>query len=74
MFLWVDDKEAFHVNRAFRVHGTTQLLVHLRRIVPPLMNLSILEITRFEQTFKNALTTLQMGGGKGGSELIQGKC
>jgi glutamate dehydrogenase (NADP+) len=67
---WVDDHGDTHVNRAFRVQ-------HSSAIGPfkggmrfhPSVNLSILKFLAFEQTFKNALTTLPMGGGKGGSNF-----
>ena len=67
---WVDDKGNTHVNRAFRIQ-------HNSAIGPfkggmrfhPSVNLSILKFLAFEQTFKNALTTLPMGGGKGGSDF-----
>ena len=67
---WVDDKGEAHVNRAFRIQ-------HNSAIGPfkggmrfhPSVNLSILKFLAFEQTFKNALTTLPMGGGKGGSDF-----
>ena len=67
---WVDDRGQTHVNRAFRVQ-------HSSAIGPfkggmrfhPSVNLSILKFLGFEQTFKNALTTLPMGGGKGGSDF-----
>ena len=67
---WMDDKGESHVNRAFRVQ-------HNSAIGPfkggmrfhPSVNLSILKFLGFEQTFKNALTTLPMGGGKGGSDF-----
>jgi glutamate dehydrogenase (NADP+) len=67
---WVDDHNHVHTNRAFRVQ-------HSSAIGPfkggmrfhPSVNLSILKFLAFEQTFKNALTTLPMGGGKGGSDF-----
>jgi glutamate dehydrogenase (NADP+) len=67
---WVDDKGVEHTNRAFRIQ-------HNSAIGPfkggmrfhPSVNLSILKFLAFEQTFKNALTTLPMGGGKGGSDF-----
>jgi glutamate dehydrogenase (NADP+) len=67
---WMDDHGHVHVNRAFRVQ-------HSSAIGPfkggmrfhPSVNLSILKFLAFEQTFKNALTTLPMGGGKGGSDF-----
>ena len=67
---WLDDHGSAHVNRAFRVQ-------HNSAIGPfkggmrfhPSVNLSILKFLAFEQTFKNALTTLPMGGGKGGADF-----
>ena len=67
---WVDDHNHTHTNRAFRIQ-------HSSAIGPfkggmrfhPSVNLSILKFLGFEQTFKNALTTLPMGGGKGGSDF-----
>jgi glutamate dehydrogenase (NADP+) len=67
---WMDDKGQVHTNRAFRIQ-------HNSAIGPfkggmrfhPSVNLSILKFLAFEQTFKNALTTLPMGGGKGGSDF-----
>jgi glutamate dehydrogenase (NADP+) len=67
---WVDDKGQPQTNRAFRVQ-------HNSAIGPfkggmrfhPSVNLSILKFLAYEQTFKNALTTLPMGGGKGGSDF-----
>ena len=67
---WVDDSGQTQVNRAWRVQ-------HNSAIGPfkggmrfhPSVNLSILKFLAFEQTFKNALTTLPMGGGKGGSDF-----
>ena len=67
---WVDDRGQVQVNRAWRVQ-------HSSAIGPfkggmrfhPTVNLSILKFLAFEQTFKNALTTLPMGGGKGGADF-----
>ena len=67
---WVDDRGQVQVNRGFRIQ-------HSNAIGPfkggmrfhPSVNLSILKFLAFEQTFKNALTTLPMGGGKGGSDF-----
>ncbi|MCM5681595.1 NADP-specific glutamate dehydrogenase [Schlegelella sp. S2-27] len=67
---WIDDAGHTQVNRAWRVQ-------HSNAIGPfkggmrfhPSVNLSILKFLAFEQTFKNALTTLPMGGGKGGSDF-----
>jgi glutamate dehydrogenase (NADP+) len=67
---WTDDRGEAHTNRGMRVQ-------HSSAIGPfkggmrfhPSVNLSILKFLGFEQTFKNALTTLPMGGGKGGSDF-----
>jgi len=67
---WMDDTGRMQVNRGFRIQ-------HNSAIGPfkggmrfhPSVNLSILKFLAFEQTFKNALTTLPMGGGKGGSDF-----
>ncbi len=67
---WVDDRQQTQTNRAFRIQ-------HNSAIGPfkggmrfhPSVNLSILKFLAFEQTLKNALTTLPMGGGKGGSDF-----
>lgn len=67
---WVDDQGQVQVNRAFRIQ-------HNSAIGPfkggmrfhPSVNQSVLKFLAFEQTFKNALTTLPLGGGKGGSDF-----
>ncbi|WP_218242811.1 NADP-specific glutamate dehydrogenase [Comamonas fluminis] len=67
---WTDDKGQVQVNRGFRIQ-------HSMAIGPfkgglrfhPSVNQSVLKFLAFEQTFKNALTTLPMGGGKGGSDF-----
>ncbi|MDM5067650.1 NADP-specific glutamate dehydrogenase [Aeromonas salmonicida] len=67
---WVDDKGKVQVNRGYRIQ-------HSSAIGPfkggmrfhPSVDLSVLKFLAFEQTFKNALTTLPMGGGKGGSDF-----
>ncbi|WDO03897.1 NADP-specific glutamate dehydrogenase [Aeromonas allosaccharophila] len=67
---WVDDRGLVQVNRGYRVQ-------HSSAIGPfkggmrfhPSVNTSVLKFLAFEQTFKNALTTLPMGGGKGGSDF-----
>ncbi|WP_279606375.1 Glu/Leu/Phe/Val dehydrogenase dimerization domain-containing protein, partial [Aeromonas caviae] len=67
---WVDDQGQVQVNRGYRVQ-------HSSAIGPfkggmrfhPSVDLSVLKFLAFEQTFKNALTTLPMGGGKGGSDF-----
>src|SRR5690606_16320561 len=67
---WVDDQDTVHVNRGFR-------LLHSSAIGPfkagmrfhPSVNLCIHKFLALEQTFRNALTTLPMGGGKGGCDF-----
>ena len=67
---WVDDKGQTHVNRAFRVQYNSAIGPFKGGMrFHPSVNLSILKFLGFEQTFKNALTTLPMGGGKGGSDF-----
>ena len=67
---WVDDKGQTQVNRAFRVQHSMAIGPYkgVMRFHPS-VNLSILKFLAFEQSFKNALTTLPMGGGKGGSDF-----
>jgi len=67
---WVDDKGQTQVNRAFRVQHNSAIGPYKGGMrFHPSVNLSILKFLGFEQTFKNALTTLPMGGGKGGSDF-----
>lgn len=67
---WTDDKGESHVNRAFRVQHSSAIGPYKGGMrFHPSVNLSILKFLAFEQTFKNALTTLPMGGGKGGSDF-----
>nr|CAJ2476673.1 unnamed protein product [Leishmania braziliensis] len=67
---WVDDKGVTHVNRAFRVQFNSAIGPYKGGMrFHPSVNLSILKFLAFEQTFKNSLTTLPMGGGKGGSDF-----
>jgi len=67
---WVDDKGQVHVNRGFRVQMNSAIGPYKGGIrFHPSVNLSILKFLAFEQTFKNSLTTLPMGGGKGGSDF-----
>lgn len=67
---WVDDKGNVQVNRAFRVQHNSAIGPYKGGMrFHPSVNLSILKFLAFEQTFKNALTTLPMGGGKGGSDF-----
>jgi glutamate dehydrogenase (NADP+) len=67
---WTDDKGESHVNRAFRIQHSSTIGPYKGGMrFHPSVNLSILKFLAFEQTFKNALTTLPMGGGKGGSDF-----
>ena len=67
---WVDDKGKTQVNRAFRVQHSMAIGPYKGGMrFHPSVNQSILKFLAFEQTFKNALTTLPMGGGKGGSDF-----
>ncbi len=67
---WVDDAGQTQVNRAFRIQHSNALGPFKGGMrFHPSVNLSILKFLAFEQTFKNALTTLPMGGGKGGSDF-----
>jgi len=67
---WVDDEGNNHVNRGFRVEFNSAIGPYKGGLrLHPSVNLSILKFLGFEQTFKNSLTTLPMGGGKGGSDF-----
>jgi glutamate dehydrogenase/leucine dehydrogenase len=67
---WVDDKGAVQVNRAYRIQMNSALGPYKGGLrFHPSVNLSILKFLAFEQIFKNALTTLPLGGGKGGSDF-----
>lgn len=67
---WTDDKGQVQVNRAFRVQYNSAIGPYKGGMrFHPSVNLSILKFLGFEQIFKNALTTLPMGGGKGGSDF-----
>ncbi|PJG83856.1 NADP-specific glutamate dehydrogenase [Caviibacterium pharyngocola] len=67
---WTDDKGQVQVNRAFRVQFNSAIGPFKGGMrFHPSVNLSILKFLGFEQIFKNALTTLPMGGGKGGSDF-----
>lgn len=67
---WTDDKGQIQVNRAFRVQFSSAIGPYKGGMrFHPSVNLSILKFLGFEQIFKNALTTLPMGGGKGGSDF-----
>lgn len=67
---WMDDKGDVHVNRGYRVQFNSAIGPYKGGIrFHPSVNLSILKFLGFEQIFKNSLTTLPMGGGKGGSDF-----
>ncbi len=67
---WLDDQGQTQVNRAFRIQYNSAIGPFKGGMrFHPSVNLSILKFLGFEQTFKNALTTLPMGGGKGGSDF-----
>ena len=67
---WVDDKGEVQINRGYRIQHSSSIGPYKGGIrFHPSVNLSILKFLAFEQTFKNALTTLPMGGGKGGSDF-----
>lgn len=67
---WIDDAGKTHVNRGYRIQMNSAIGPYKGGIrFHPSVNLSILKFLAFEQTFKNSLTTLPMGGGKGGSDF-----
>lgn len=67
---WVDDQGEIQVNRGYRIQFNSAIGPYKGGLrFHPSVNLSILKFLGFEQTFKNALTTLPMGGGKGGSNF-----
>lgn len=67
---WVDDKGNYRINRGYRVQMNSAIGPYKGGLrFHPTVNLSILKFLAFEQTFKNALTMLPMGGGKGGSNF-----
>jgi glutamate dehydrogenase (NADP+) len=67
---WTDDEGNIHVNRGFRVEFNSAIGPYKGGLrFHPTVNLSILKFLGFEQVFKNSLTTLPMGGGKGGSDF-----
>jgi glutamate dehydrogenase (NADP+) len=67
---WVDDQGKVHVNLGYRVQFNNAIGPYKGGLrFHPSVNLSILKFLGFEQIFKNALTTLPMGGGKGGSDF-----
>ena len=67
---WVDDKGEIRVNRGYRIEMNSAIGPYKGGLrFHPSVNLSILKFLAFEQVFKNSLTTLPMGGGKGGSDF-----
>ena len=72
---WVDDNGEIQVNRGYRIQMNSAIGPYKGGLrFHPTVNLSVLKFLAFEQTFKNSLTTLPMGGGKGGSDFDpQGK-
>ena len=67
---WVDDKGQVQTNRAFRIQHNSAIGPYKGGMrFHPSVNMSILKFLAFEQTFKNALTTLPMGAGKGGADF-----
>ena len=67
---WMDDEGKYHVNRGFRIEMNSAIGPYKGGLrFHPSVNLSILKFLAFEQVFKNSLTTLPMGGGKGGSDF-----
>jgi glutamate dehydrogenase (NADP+) len=67
---WVDDEGDIHVNRGYRIQMSSAIGPYKGGLrFHPTVNASILKFLAFEQVFKNSLTTLPMGGGKGGSDF-----
>jgi glutamate dehydrogenase (NADP+) len=67
---WVDDKGEVQINRGYRIQMNSAIGPYKGGLrFHPSVNLSILKFLAFEQVFKNSLTTLPMGGGKGGSDF-----
>src|SRR5436305_11468472 len=67
---WDDDRGAVHINRGFRIEMNSAIGPYKGGLrFHPSVNLGILKFLAFEQVFKNSLTTLPMGGGKGGSDF-----
>ena len=67
---WQDDRGGVHVNRGFRIEMNSAIGPYKGGLrFHPSVNLGILKFLAFEQVFKNSLTTLPMGGGKGGSDF-----
>ncbi|MEX1276075.1 MAG: NADP-specific glutamate dehydrogenase [Bacteroidota bacterium] len=67
---WLDDQGEIHVNRGFRIEMNSAIGPYKGGLrFHPSVNIGILKFLAFEQVFKNSLTTLPMGGGKGGSDF-----
>lgn len=67
---WIDDKGEIHVNRGYRIQMNSAIGPYKGGLrFHPTVNMSILKFLAFEQVFKNSLTTLPMGGAKGGSDF-----
>lgn len=67
---WMDDQGEIHINRGFRIEMSSALGPYKGGLrFHPSVNLSILKFLAFEQVFKNSLTSLPIGGGKGGSDF-----
>ncbi|NQY67469.1 MAG: NADP-specific glutamate dehydrogenase [Flavobacteriales bacterium] len=67
---WLDDKGEFQINRGFRIQMNSAIGPYKGGLrFHPTVNLGVLKFLAFEQVFKNSLTTLSMGGGKGGSDF-----
>jgi glutamate dehydrogenase (NADP+) len=67
---WVDDQGAVQVNRGFRIQMNSAIGPYKGGLrFHPSVNMGVLKFLAFEQTFKNSLTSLPMGGGKGGSDF-----
>ncbi|UCC94652.1 MAG: NADP-specific glutamate dehydrogenase [Candidatus Omnitrophota bacterium] len=67
---WLDDKSQIQVNRGYRIQMNSAIGPYKGGLrFHPTVNLGILKFLAFEQVFKNSLTTLPMGGGKGGSDF-----
>jgi glutamate dehydrogenase (NADP+) len=67
---WMDDQDEVHVNRGFRIEMNSAIGPYKGGLrFHPSVNLGIMKFLAFEQVFKNSLTTLPMGGGKGGSDF-----
>ena len=68
--VWTDDKGETHTNRGYRIQFNNAIGPYKGGLrFHPTVNLSIMKFLGFEQTFKNSLTTLPMGGAKGGSDF-----